>query len=103
MIGAAIILGEASRRRYLPVFQAQPRFIPPSWSVPGTDCDIELTGFRFAFFQATSAYTNTGTSLSDLSMIPFQGATAMILVMFFLILAGNTAFVRLSHILVPGY
>lgn len=52
-----------------------------------------LVKFRFAAFQVTSAYTNTGTSLSDASMVPFQSATVMILVMFVLILAGNTAFV----------
>lgn len=49
--------------------------------------------FRFAAFQVVSAYTNTGTSLSDQSMVPFQTARLMIITMFVLILAGNTAFV----------
>lgn len=49
--------------------------------------------FRFSFFQVFSAFSNTGTSLVDQSMIPFQTAYPMILVMIFLILAGNTAFV----------
>jgi Trk-type K+ transport system membrane component len=40
-----------------------------------------------------SAYTNTGTSLVDQSMVPFQKAYPMIILMAFLILAGNTAFV----------
>lgn len=35
-------------------------------------------------------------SLVDQSMIPFQEAILMVLVMIFLILAGNTAFVRQS-------
>jgi hypothetical protein len=46
----------------------------------------------FALFQVVSAYTNTGMSLVDQSMIPFQHATVMILVVVFLILAGNTAY-----------
>ncbi|KAK7036416.1 hypothetical protein VNI00_011613 [Paramarasmius palmivorus] len=46
----------------------------------------------FALFQMVSAYTNTGTSLVDTSMVPFQKAYLMIFVMVFLILAGNTAF-----------
>ena len=44
-------------------------------------------------FQVVSAYTNTGTSLVDQSMIPFQRAYPVILVMAFLIIAGNTGFV----------
>ena len=48
---------------------------------------------RFALFQTVSSYTNTGMSLVDQSMIPFQTAYLMIFVMAFLILAGNTAFV----------
>jgi len=46
----------------------------------------------FSAFQVVSAYTNTGMSLEDQSMIPFQRAYPTILVMIFLILAGNTAF-----------
>ena len=51
---------------------------------------------RFSLFQVVSAYTNTGMSLVDQSMIPFQKAYLMIVFMIFLILAGNTAFVSLS-------
>ncbi|KAH8828423.1 cation transport protein-domain-containing protein [Flagelloscypha sp. PMI_526] len=47
----------------------------------------------FSLFQAVSAYTNTGMSLVDQSMLPFQTAYPTILAMIFLILAGNTAFV----------
>lgn len=51
---------------------------------------------RFSLFQVVSAYTNTGMSLVDQSMIPFQTAYPMILFMIFLILAGNTGFVSSS-------
>ncbi|KAH7928677.1 TrkH-domain-containing protein [Leucogyrophana mollusca] len=47
----------------------------------------------FALFQVVSAYTNTGTSLVDQSMVPFQTAYPTILFMIWCILAGNTAFV----------
>ncbi|TFK50964.1 TrkH-domain-containing protein [Heliocybe sulcata] len=53
------------------------RDLPPPW---------------FALFQVVSTYTNTGMSLVDQSMIPFQTAYPMIVFMIFLILAGNTAF-----------
>ncbi|GLB37716.1 putative cation transport protein [Lyophyllum shimeji] len=46
----------------------------------------------FSAFQAVSAYTNTGLSLEDKSMQPFQRAYPMIFLMIFGILAGNTAF-----------
>ncbi|KDR75691.1 hypothetical protein GALMADRAFT_248309 [Galerina marginata CBS 339.88] len=46
----------------------------------------------FSAFQVASAYTNTGTSLVDQSMLPFQEAYPMIVTMIFLILAGNTSF-----------
>jgi Trk-type K+ transport system membrane component len=48
---------------------------------------------RFSLFQVVSAYTNTGMSLEDQSMVPFQKAYPMIFSQAFLILAGNTAFV----------
>jgi len=51
---------------------------------------------RFSLFQVVSAYTNTGMSLVDQSMVPFQQAYPMIIFMILLILAGNTAFVSLS-------
>ncbi|KAG1861717.1 cation transport protein-domain-containing protein [Suillus subalutaceus] len=47
----------------------------------------------FSLFQVVSAYTNTGTSLVDQNMVPFQTAYPMILFMILCILAGNTAFV----------
>ncbi|KAM0793243.1 hypothetical protein ACM66B_000706 [Microbotryomycetes sp. NB124-2] len=60
---------------YRPVFEGQP--VNPTW---------------FAFFQVFSAFSNTGMSLIDASMIPFQRAYLLIVVVSYLILAGNTAF-----------
>jgi len=51
---------------------------------------------RFSAFQVVSAYTNSGMSLVDQSMIPFRTAYLMIVAMIFLILAGNTCFVGLE-------
>ena len=48
---------------------------------------------RFSLFQVISAYTNSGMSLVDQSMIPFQKAYPMIVTLIFLIIAGNTGFV----------
>lgn len=48
----------------------------------------------FAFFQATSSFSNTGMSLVDESMVPFQKAYLMAAVQALLILFGNTCFVR---------
>jgi len=56
-------------------------------------CPILLS--RFSLFQVISAYTNTGMSLVDQSMNPFQQAYPVIVVLVFLIIAGNTAFVSL--------
>ncbi|KAG9312203.1 cation transport protein-domain-containing protein [Chiua virens] len=53
----------------------------------------------FSLFQVVSSYTNTGFSLVDQSMIPFQTAYPMIFFMIFLILAGNTSFARRSWII----
>ena len=61
------------------------RYVPPAW---------------FAAFQVVSAYTNTGMSLVDQSMVPFQRAYPMVLIMALLILSGNTAFVSPFHVLV---
>lgn len=64
---------------------------------------IASLGVRFAAFQVVSAYTNTGTSLVDTSMVPFRTAYGMILPMFVLILAGNTAFPILFRLLMYVY
>ncbi|KAG8732556.1 low affinity potassium transporter [Ceratobasidium sp. 423] len=78
----------SSMSKWAPVFREQQhRFVPPAW---------------FSAFQVVSAFTNTGLSLIDQSMVPFQTAYPMIIILFFLILAGNTAFpiflnLKLSH------
>lgn len=51
--------------RYDAVFESQPRFVPIGW---------------FAAFQSVSAFSNTGMSLVDQSMLPFQTAYLMIYV-----------------------
>ncbi|KAF7296116.1 Potassium transport protein [Mycena kentingensis (nom. inval.)] len=60
-------------------------FLPPNQIRP-------LPSSWFAVFQTVSAYTNTGMSLVDQSMVPFQKAYPMILVMAACVLAGNTMF-----------
>jgi Trk-type K+ transport system membrane component len=49
--------------RYEYVFDAQPQEVSTPW---------------FALFQAVSAFSNTGMSLADQSMIPFQQAYVMV-------------------------
>lgn len=46
----------------------------------------------YAAFNTVSAFTNTGMSLVDQSMVPFQTAYLFIVVTMFLIFAGNTSF-----------
>ncbi|KAI0317188.1 cation transport protein-domain-containing protein [Amylostereum chailletii] len=50
----------------------------------------------FSLFQVVSAFTNSGVSLVDQSMVPFQRAYPMIIFLFYLVLAGNTAFVSFT-------
>jgi Trk-type K+ transport system membrane component len=80
--------------RYEYVFDAQPQEVATPW---------------FALFQSVSAFSNTGMSLADQSMIPFQAAYLMVaskywverywynelicVVVVILIFAGNTAYV----------
>ncbi|KAG8880238.1 low affinity potassium transporter [Tulasnella sp. 332] len=73
----SILAPYTSRQEWHHVFTAQPKFIRPSW---------------FAAFQSVSAFTNTGTSLVDESMVPFANAYTMEIPMFFVIIAGNTGF-----------
>ncbi|KAG8991802.1 low affinity potassium transporter [Tulasnella sp. 427] len=73
-----VIIGPyISQPRWRSAFDDQTKYIPPPW---------------FALFQSISAYTNTGTSLCDTSMVPFTQAYAMIFPMFFVIIAGNTGY-----------
>ncbi|GAA5889942.1 hypothetical protein JCM5296_003656 [Sporobolomyces johnsonii] len=69
---------------YRPIFEAPDTHVNPTW---------------FVFFQVWSAFSNLGMSLVDASMIPFQKAYWLIIVLCFLILGGNTAlpiFLRLT-------
>ena len=75
---------------------AEHRYISPVWWADAHyhyDHLIWHILCRYSMFQVVSSYTNTGMSLVDQSMLPFQTAYPMIVVMIFLILAGNTAFV----------
>ncbi|KAF9560954.1 hypothetical protein CPC08DRAFT_750168 [Agrocybe pediades] len=72
-----VIAPYVSLNRWTPVFEQQIRPLNRVW---------------FSAYQVVSAYTNTGTSLVDQSMLPFQKAYPMIVAMIFLILAGNTCF-----------
>ncbi|KAI0645210.1 cation transport protein-domain-containing protein [Trametes meyenii] len=60
-------------------------FLPPALHRP-------ISSTWYSAFQVVSSYTNTGMSLVDQSMVPFQRAYPMIVFMCILILAGNTAF-----------
>ncbi|CAE6440813.1 unnamed protein product [Rhizoctonia solani] len=78
LFGFVVFAPYSSMSKWAPVFREQQhRFVPPTW---------------FSAFQAVSAYTNTGMSLIDQSMVPFQTAYPMVIIIFFMILAGNTAF-----------
>ncbi|GAA5947131.1 hypothetical protein JCM3765_002171 [Sporobolomyces pararoseus] len=69
---------------YGPVFEVPAWKVNPTW---------------FTFFQVWSAFSNNGMSLVDTSMIPFQRAYWLIIVMCILIVGGNTGlpiFLRLT-------
>ncbi|KAF8342643.1 cation transport protein-domain-containing protein [Cantharellus anzutake] len=66
-----------AQSRWKPVFQSQIRPLGSTW---------------YTAFIVTSAYTNSGTSLVDQSMTPFQNAYPQIIFLFIIIFAGNTAY-----------
>ncbi|KAF7422341.1 low affinity potassium transporter [Pleurotus ostreatus] len=74
--------------------QVHRRIPPPWWGIYYLQLALltEPDYHRFALFQSISSYTNNGMSLVDQSMVPFQRAYVMVIVMAFLILAGNTCF-----------
>lgn len=57
------------------------------------DDPADAAPHRFSIFQVTGAWANTGMSLVDQNMIPFRTAYLLIFVLFFCVLAGNTAYV----------
>ncbi|KAI8968105.1 cation transport protein-domain-containing protein [Trametes punicea] len=73
---------------YMSISRWSADFQPPALHKP-------ISTTWFSIYQVVSAYTNTGTSLVDESMVPFQEAYPMIAFMILLILAGNTAFVSI--------
>ncbi|KAJ2922682.1 hypothetical protein H1R20_g14420, partial [Candolleomyces eurysporus] len=79
LIGFVVIAPYISTSRW------KDAFVPPALVRP-------VNTVWFSWFQTASAYTNTGTSLVDQSMLPFQRAYPMIFFLIFLILAGNTCF-----------
>jgi len=78
-LGAFIVVAPylAAGGRYDSVFRNQYRYVSVWW---------------YTLFISISAYSNTGMSLVDLSMVPFQHAYLSIVIVIILIYAGNTAF-----------
>ncbi|OSD00246.1 TrkH-domain-containing protein [Trametes coccinea BRFM310] len=72
---------------YMSMHRWSDDFRPPALHKP-------ISSTWFSAFQVVSSYTNTGMSLVDESMVPFQKAYPLISFMILLILAGNTAFVN---------
>lgn len=60
------------------------------WSTVIRDVDANPTWFTF--FQYISSYSNTGLSLVDASLVPFQQCYFLVFFQGMLILAGNTAY-----------
>lgn len=63
---------------------------------PSDWADMPLIPTRFTVYQISSSLTNTGNSLVDQSVIPFQDAYLLVIVQWFLILVGNTVYVSVS-------
>ncbi|EIN06562.1 TrkH-domain-containing protein [Punctularia strigosozonata HHB-11173 SS5] len=87
MLAFVIIAPYISQPRWKSAFEPPNlhKHVPPPW---------------FALFQVVSSYTNTGMSLVDQSMIPFQKAYPMIFLQAFLILCGNTSFPLFLRLLI---
>jgi hypothetical protein len=79
----------------------QHRVINPIWCVQVTLICSPLTNCvgpsrRYSAFQIVGAWANTGFSLVDQNLLPFQTAYPLLLFMVWLALAGNTGFVNPS-------
>ncbi|THH30596.1 hypothetical protein EUX98_g3612 [Antrodiella citrinella] len=68
---------------YLPRWKAN--FVPPQQH-------RKISPMWFSLFQVVGAWSNTGMSLVDQNLEPFQNAYPMLVVLIFLVMAGNTAF-----------
>lgn len=92
LIGLTIIAPYAASRAFrdhLPAFESQGQYAPNrTWWVA---------------FNTISAYSNTGMSLLDTSFQDLQDAYLPMTAVAFLILMGNTAFVRLKLAALPAY
>ena len=77
---------------YMSMSRWHDTFEPPTQHKP-------VSPVWFSGFLVVSAYTTTGMSLVDQSMLPFERAYALLLVVTYLILAGNLMFVSVP--LVP--
>lgn len=82
--------------------------IAPYMSIPRWRSDFEPPNLHrpvpttwYSVFQVVSAYTTSGLSLVDQSLVPFQEAYPLLFVCAFLILAGNLAFVSTPNHQLP--
>ena len=98
LIAFTIIAPYISTDKWKPVFEEQVRPVNTVWyDVVWLSISYAVDVFlRFSVYQVVSAYTNTGASLVDTSMVPFQTAYVLIFIVSWLILAGNTSFVGVS-------
>ncbi|PVF97493.1 TrkH-domain-containing protein [Serendipita vermifera] len=76
-LGWAVDASLFSKDKYQTLFAGQWRYVRPSWA---------------GVFMGTSAVTNTGMSLVDTALIPFQAELGVLIITSFQTLAGNTAF-----------
>lgn len=53
--------------------------------------------FRYSIFEVIGAWANTGMSLVDQSLIPFQTAYPMLIFLIWVVIAGNPGYVRRLH------
>ena len=49
---------------------------------------------RYSIFEVIGAWANTGLSLVDQGLIPFQTAYPMLIFLIWVVIAGNTGYVR---------
>lgn len=84
-IAWAINAPSFSKSKYTSLFAGQWAWIPPSWA---------------GVFMGTSSMTNTGMSLVDTALIPFQNEFGVLIITSFTSLAGNTAFPILLRLIV---
>ncbi|KAF7782717.1 hypothetical protein Agabi119p4_2093 [Agaricus bisporus var. burnettii] len=79
VLGFVIIVPYMYQQRWGSTFEAPPltRHVTPGW---------------FSAYQISSSFTNTGSSLVDQSLLPYQRAYLLLIIQWMLILLGNTGF-----------